>query len=77
MLQGKKLIPFWRTTDAGVGVNLRKVFTEPQPFDLVMWIQGIGAAPFLEKGELTSPDTWRRWQRVFRGEFIGFAIWFN
>lgn len=77
MLQGKKLIPFWRASDARVGVNLRKVFTDPQPFDLVLWIQGTGAAPFLEKGPLTTPEAWQRWQRVFRGEFIGFAIWFN
>ena len=61
----------------GRGVNLRKVFTNPQRFDLVMWIQGTGATPYLEEGELTHPDTWGRMLRVFRGEFFGFAIWFN
>ena len=59
------------------GVNLRRVFTEPRTFDLVLWVQGTAATPYLEKGPLTKPETWRRLQNVFRGEFIGFAFWFN
>lgn len=88
LLKGTKLIPFWRGTAGGAiagvvpvnakyGINLRRVFTEPQRFDLVMWVQGTGAAPFLEEGERTSPDVWSRLSRVFGGEFFGFAIWFN
>ena len=73
---GEKLIPFWRSGDDR-GVNLRRVFTEPRMFDLVLWVQGTAAAPYLEKGPKTQPDTWRRFQNIFRGEFIGFALWFN
>jgi hypothetical protein len=76
VLDGKKLIPFWRSRD-GRGINLRRVFTEPTRFDLVLWFQGTAATPYLEEGELTSPDTWRRFQRIFRGEFFTFAAWFN
>lgn len=76
ILQGKKLIPFWRGTP-GRGFNLRRVYTEPQPFDLVMWVQGTGAAPYLEPGELTDQEVWNRLLSVFGGNFIGFAIWFN
>ena len=76
ILQGKKLIPFWRARETR-GVNLRRVFTEPRTFDLVLWIQGTAAAPYLEAGPQTSVETWLRLQRVFRGEFIGFALWFN
>jgi hypothetical protein len=76
IFEGKKLIPFWRGGDER-GINLRRVFTEPRPFDLILWIQGTAAAPYLEKGPLTKPETWRRLQNVFRGEFIGFALWFN
>src|SRR5690606_33921050 len=36
---GKRLVPFWRGSGSK-GVNLRRVFTEPRPFDLVLWIQG-------------------------------------
>ncbi len=88
ILQGEKLVPFWRGAPGGggfrpppinpeVGINLRRVFTEPTRFDLVMWIQGSAANPYLEKGEMTDPEVWQRLTRVFGGEFFGFAIWFN
>lgn len=35
------------------------------------------ALPFLESGEKTTPQTWRRLSRLFQGDFIGFAIWIN
>lgn len=76
LLAGKRLIPFWRSK-GDTGVNLRRVFTDARPFDLVLWIQGTGATPFLERGELTKAETWTRLERVFGGEFIGFAFWFN
>ena len=76
LLSGDKLVPHWRVRD-GRGVNLRRVFLEPQRFDLVLWLQGSGATPFLEEGELTTGETWRRLQDVFGGNFIGFALWFN
>jgi hypothetical protein len=76
ILNGEKLLPHWRVMD-GRGINLKRVFAEPRTFDLVLWAQGSAATPYLEKGELTQPETWMRLNRVFRGEFIGFAIWFN
>lgn len=88
IVQGKTLIPFWRGTarkpgfgapDAHptLGINFRKIFTNPQRFDLVLWIHGSGATPYLEEGKITDPAIWRDLQRVFRGQFWGFAIWFN
>lgn len=76
ILKGEKLIPFWRGAPVR-GVNLRKIYLEPRPFDLVLWIQGSGAAPYLQQGPITDPAVWERLQRVFGGEFIGFALWFN
>lgn len=76
ILNGKTLIPFWRG-DIDQGVNLMKVFTQPKDFDLVLWVQGSGAVPYLEKGEVTSPQTWTEFQRVFQGQFVGMAIWIN
>ncbi len=76
LLKGQRLVPFWRG-NGGKGVNLRRVFLEPQTFDLVMWLQGAGAVPYLEDGVLTKKEVWERLIRVFRGEFIGFAFWFN
>jgi hypothetical protein len=77
LLKGDLLVPFWRGNLEGEGVNLRKAFTEPRPFDLVLWVQGTGAAPYLDKGEVTTKATWDRLFRVFGGEFFGFALWFN
>jgi len=76
ILQGKKLVPFWRR-GFKEGVNLRRVFLEPRPFDLVLWLQGASAFPYLETGEQTSPETWRQFQQLFRGEFVGVVAWVN
>ena len=90
ILQGKKLLPFWRGIDGGfmpgdgnfpmnpdLGINLRRVFTEPTRLDLVLWLQGTGLHPYLEKGEITDPDSWRKIRAAFQGEFFVFMVWFN
>lgn len=90
ILQGRKLLPFWRgsqssgfafdgsfTPNPEVGINLRKVFTEPTDFDLVLWLQGSGFEPYLEAGPQTDPNFWRETSDVFRGQFLMFAFWFN
>lgn len=77
ILAGKTLVPFWRGVKTTRGVNLRRVLTEPRPFDLVLWVQGSAAAPYLEEGVVSSSSRWSRINRIFRGEFIGFAFWFN
>lgn len=90
ILQGKKLLPFWRGIDGGamffdgnfpehpeLGINVRKIFHEPARLDLVLWLQGTGLRPFLEKGERTDPNAWRRIQNAFNGNFFLFMAWFN
>ncbi|QDS97449.1 hypothetical protein [Adhaeretor mobilis] len=80
MLNGEKLAPFWREPakmKGRRGINLKKVFTEPQPLDLILWAQGSGLEPFLEEGEITDPQLWREIQRTFQGRFVMFAFWIN
>jgi hypothetical protein len=81
VLKGKRLVPFWRGTQADRGVNLRRAFTEPRTFDPVLWFQGTAAAPYLEKGVMTKlaePRMRQRIDKAFGGpNFIGFAFWFN
>lgn len=81
LLQGKCLLPFWRGTGNDRGVNLRRVFTEPRPINVFLWIQGTAATPYLEKGRLTKlvdPRMLDRLNRTFGGfRFFGFAFWFN
>ena len=76
MLKGKKLAPFWRSGFTS-GVNIKRMLTEPRDFDLVLWLQGSAALPYLESGEQTDPEFWRQLQRTFRGRFFGFALWTN
>ena len=75
ILKGKKLLAHWRIGNDGI--NLRRIFTEPTRLDLVLWLQGTAAKPYIEKGELTDQRVWRQLQQVFSGQFFGFAIWFN
>ena len=77
ILKGEMLIPFWRGTDKTRGVNLKKFFNNPADIDVVLWAHGSGAVNYLEKGEVTSPATWRLFQQVFEGDFVGFAAWIN
>lgn len=81
VLQGKKLIPFWRGKPGTQGVNLRRVFTEPRKIDPFLWVQGTAAAPYLEKGMITdfaNPELWGRINRTFgRNRFFTLAFWFN
>lgn len=78
ILSGELLIPFWRGSDSDHrGINLRKVFLQPQRFDLVLWVQGSAAAPYLEEGKLTRGQTWRDLRGEFGNHFPGFALWFN
>lgn len=76
VLAGRTLVPYWRVAD-GRGLNLRRVFLEPSRFDLVLWLQGAAAAPYLEPGEVTDAHTWRGIVRAFGGDFAAFAFWFN
>jgi hypothetical protein len=77
ILQGKLLIPFWRGNDTEIGINLRKVFLEPRIFDLIDWIQGTAAQPYLEKGPLSQGDNWTRMRSAFANNFPGFVLYFN
>lgn len=92
VLQGKELLPFWRGFDQGIGdvrtstgvsihpdigINLRKVFMEPKRFDLVLWIQGTGPGPYLEKGKIIDFQAWRDLSNSFDGNLPFFSFWIN
>lgn len=79
LLEGKTLAPFWRH-GPGVeerGVNIKKAFTQARDFDLVLWLQGTAADPYLEKGTVTDTRFWPSLNQSFRGNFLFYAIWFN
>ena len=74
VLDGKRLVPHWRFSR---GIDFSAIFTSPRPFDLVLWITGHAALPYLKDGPTMSREDWARWERVFGGEFMLFAAWFN
>jgi hypothetical protein len=76
VLQGDKLLPHWRVKD-GRGINLKRVFEEPRTFDLVLWVHGAAAVPYLEDGELVTAETARSLNAAFQGRFLAFAVWFQ
>ena len=74
VLEGKKLLPHWRFNE---GVNLKRYLDEGKTFDLVLLIAGADAAPYLEQGPVSDKATWDRLLLGFRGNFLGYALWFN
>ena len=74
VIDGKKLVPHWRFTK---GFNLARVFDEPQPLDIVLWITGPAALPYLEDGPVSTSADWEKMVDAFGGRFGIFAVWFN
>ncbi|MBN9552814.1 MAG: hypothetical protein J0H31_29175 [Alphaproteobacteria bacterium] len=76
LLEGRTLLPHFRIT--GKGVNMKRFFDEPKPFDLVLSITGPGIAPYLESGRILTSDDFDQIERQFGGAgFLTFALWFN
>ena len=74
VLDGKRLVPHWRYK---AGVDFNAIFTSPRPFDLVLWITGHAAIPYLKDGPVMSKADWAQWERIFGGQFLTYALWFN
>ncbi|MER8897104.1 hypothetical protein [Mesorhizobium sp. M0676] len=79
LLEGRKLLPHFRiTVSTGQGINMKRFFEEPKPFDLVLSITGPAIAPYLESGEIVTSGEFDQIQRQFGGGgFLTFALWFN
>jgi hypothetical protein len=75
ILDGKKNLPFWR--DPKLSIDFPRIFTEPLGFDLMSWVQGTAATPYLEKGTTTDMNVWNRMVAAFGSNLFGFVVWFN
>ncbi|BBC23593.1 hypothetical protein [Pseudanabaena sp. ABRG5-3] len=75
ILEGKKNLPFWR--DSKLTIDFARIFTEPRTFDLVSWVQGTAATPYLEKGTTTDIRVWNEMLNAFGGNLFDFVVWFN
>jgi hypothetical protein len=76
LLNGKALIPYWRAAE-GRGINLRRMFLEPAPIDLMGWVQGYAALPYLEEGRAVSADNWRRFETLMFSDTLLMAVFLN
>jgi hypothetical protein len=74
VLDGKKLMPHWRFEK---GFNVRRFFEESKRIDAVLIAAGVDAIPFLETGTISTSASWNSLTGAFRGNFLGYAIWFN
>lgn len=76
LLEGRSLLPHFRIT--GKGINMKRFFDEPKPFDLVLSITGPAIAPYLESGKILTSEEFGQVQHQFGGGgFMTFALWFN
>ncbi|MER9895360.1 hypothetical protein NKJ40_25345 [Mesorhizobium sp. M0119] len=76
LLEGRSLLPHFRIADKGI--NMKRFFDEPKPFDLVLSITGPAIAPYLERGKILTSEEFNQIQRQFGGAgFLTFALWFN
>jgi hypothetical protein len=76
LLNGDVLIPHWRF-GAEAGINLKAMFENPPPIDLVTFIQGEGLLPYAEKGPRMTLDAWRDFERLVSGDAALFAVFLN
>ena len=53
------------------------MFTDPRPIDVAGWLQGWGALPYLEKGQLVSTASAEAFDMLTAGQAPLFALYLN
>jgi hypothetical protein len=76
VLRGQRLVPYLWLGDTA-GVNVGRMFTDPRPIDLAMWIQGLGALPYIEKGPLISSQNFMIFTQMMEGDAMLFMVLLN
>lgn len=83
MIEGRALIPFWRTPPGpegaatGVGINLKRLLSDPPDLNVALLIQGAAIAPYLEQGKLVTLNAWNRFGQLTRGDGLLMAAILN
>lgn len=76
VLNGERLIPYWRFAP-GHGIDLKHWLDDPQPVDLVGWIQGSAALPHTREGRTVGRDSWQDFTGMFGGRAGLYMVLFN
>ena len=74
VLNGEALIPYWR---GDAGINVQRLFLDPRPVDLIGWIQGAAALPYLEQGPFASAMAINYFDSLMEGNGMLVAVWLN
>jgi hypothetical protein len=74
VLEGRKTLPHWRFAK---GIDVKKLAAEPRTFDLVLWVTGHAALPYLADGPVADGSAWAQANRLFDGNLMAYAFWFN
>lgn len=77
VLNGEALIPHWRLNTEDKGINIKRIFHEAKHTDLILWVTGHAAMPYIEEGKITPRDTWRRLDRIFGNNLLGSSFFIN
>jgi hypothetical protein len=75
VLDGSKYLPHWRFSSGGL--NMKRFFEGDKGFDLVLMLTGTDAILWLDNGVVSNAATWDNLMGAFRGNFLGYAVWFN
>ncbi len=76
VLNGELLVPYvWVGPDAGL--NLKRLFDDPPEINLIGWIHGADALPYLERGPVMTSASWNRFEAMLLGQGAFFAILLN
>lgn len=75
-LKGELLVPYWRIGPEA-GLNLNRLFSEPPAFNLIGWIHGYDAVPYMEKGPVMNSASWRAFEQMVSGDGVFFALILN
>jgi hypothetical protein len=60
-----------------IGINVAAWFDDPSSLDLVAWLHGVGATPYLARGPRITEESWIAFQRSTGRNGFGFALFLN
>lgn len=76
LLEGRLLAPYWQLGE-GAGINVKQMFLDPRPIDLLDWIQGQDALPYAQKGPVITLASWQAFEELVMGNALMYAIILN
>lgn len=77
VLDGRLLVTHPLLPGNSTGINIAAWFDNPSSLDLVGWIHGRAAYPYLAKGPRITSENWAALQRLTRGNAFAFSLYLN